>query len=89
MVLKEECSTYISLEKEAPCHAGPHGKNQGLVRRRKQGQGESLSCSLLFGVSTGKTRQDKGNNIGLAILNNSGVFKLQKQFLAAWYLTLG
>lgn len=60
-----------------------------MVRRQKPERGESLGCSLFFGISTGKTRQGLGDNLGLAILDNSGDFKLQEQSLAAWYPTLG
>lgn len=50
------------------CHVGPHGEAPGFVKRQKPREEESMDQSLL--LSMRKAKQVKGNNLGLANLNN-------------------
>lgn len=87
MKLKEAFLTYIVQRRHTrSCRAMWKAPDVGQEAEAKAR--EKLRMQPFFGISTGKTKEGVGNNLGLAILNNSS-FKLQEQSLAAWYLTLG
>lgn len=69
---KEEFSTHISHEKRTYHTTKGQKGSKTVVRRQKTGRNEGkVLARACIGVSTGKTRQDRVNSLGLASLNRS------------------